>query len=203
MNAESPFDAALKQDDILAREIEADARLLNLPQATAADIFHRRNNGSPRCEYPHNDAQQPNPPPCPDDAEFLVTNCSGSTVDDAFAEPTAPSRMTRALRQKHAAESAVTHQGWLHSLPLDSADEFTAHHVLQLQLARRLMRNFHSNQPVPYPSPDPFANAHDSTPPSVERLRHIQSKITFLLRPSRLCAAPLCYEDTRQPNTTA
>ena len=115
-----------------------------------------------------------------------------TTVGDAFAQPVAPSRMTRAYCQQHAAENAVNHQGWLRSLPLDSADELTVNNVLRLQLACRLIRNFLSPNPAPHPQPDPFGNPYDPDPTSVEKLREIQSKITFLLRPSRICAAPLC-----------
>ena len=108
--------------------------------------------------------------------------------------------MTRAYCQNHAAENAVAHHGWLHSITLDSADDNTLLNVLQLQLARRLARNFQSPNPAPYPTPDRFENPEDPEPPSVEKLREIQSRITFLLRPSRLCATPLCYDAASQRN---
>ena len=121
-----------------------------------------------------------------------------TAVGEAFAQSVTTSRMTRAYCQKYAAENAVNHQGWLHSLPLDSAADNTVNNVLRLQLARRLIRDFLSPNPAPYPQPDPFGNSHDPDPPSVEKLREIQSKITFLLRPARICAAPLCCDAASQ-----
>lgn len=53
--------------------------------------------------------------------------------------------------------------------------------------------------PAPYPQPDPFGNSYDPDPTSVEKPREIQSKTTYLLRPSRLCAAPLCYDTQPSP----
>lgn len=97
----------------------------------------------------------------------------------------------------------VSRHGWLHSLSLDSAADRIIHNVLQLQLARRLARNFQSTNPAPYPHPDPLENLHDPDPPSVEKLRGIQSEITFFLRPSHLCSAPLCYAAASPANQTS
>lgn len=48
-----------------------------------------------------------------------------TAVGDAFAQPVAAFRMTRAYCQNHAAENAVAHHGWLHSITLDSAADNT------------------------------------------------------------------------------
>ncbi len=207
MTDDTPFDIARKirnfgdalaQQDLLAREIDADAQYLNISPVDSADTFFRRQNGAPRCE--HQEPDQARRLLCPDDAQFLVTNFSGATVGDAFAQPVTASCMTRAYCQNHAAENAVARHGWLHSTHLESAADNTLRNVLQLQLARRLARNFQSPKPAPYPTPDPFENPDDPGPPSVEKLREIQSRITFLLRSSRLYAAPLCYDADSQRN---
>ena len=213
MTSDSPFAVArqiraygdaLRQLDILAQEIEADAANFNLPKNAAAEIFHRRQNGVPRCEHQRPATTTTDQPPdttrpfiCPVDALFLVTcfpGTTGTTVGDAFTQPVTAPGMTRAYCKQHAADNSVDHNGWMHSALLASADENTKQNVLRLQLARRLVRNFQSQNPAPYPHPDPFETPGDYEPPSVEKLRGIQSQITYSLRPSRFCAAPLCYD---------
>lgn len=203
------FAAAVDSQDLLALEIQNDARIHQLSADESAYTFLRRQAGTPRCELSspghdsyyaaadhdngNADGRRPNPAPrCHRDAQILVTN--GSNAADPSAVNITPTSMTRALCPQHATDNALSHQGWIHHARINTADPVTRNNINKLQLVRRLIRNLLSDNPAPYPQSNPFPEPTGyCTESSIESLRCMETKITYLLRPSALCAAPLCY----------
>ena len=177
MTNESPFDTARKiraygdalaRQDILAREIEYDASRLNLPQADAADTFFRRRNGTPRCEH-QTQADPPNPAlPRRRRAtrhQLLRRHRRRRLRRTHRTFPHDPRLLPTARRRKRRQPppAGCTPHPW--PTPTSTSKQ----QLLQLQLARRLIRNFHSTNPAPYPNPgesdtpsDIPSSSHDS-----------------------------------------
>lgn len=114
---------ALAARDVLAIETHDDAELCGIGPAGAAEIFHRRRSGTPRCEHVGLDlepgAVDHQRYPCCEDAVLLVTNFSTSAVaGDPFRLMASPSQMTKALcaTTPHSTPSPTTggstHHRW-------------------------------------------------------------------------------------------
>ena len=137
------YHEALERRDILAVEIQADA-----------EIFRRRQSGTPRCEHvgfdeePDADDQQRYP--CCEDADFMVTNFSPAALGDPFHQPVTASQMrTRTLCRNHAALNAVTHHGWIYSAPLEA--DFPLSQTRPAALFQRIRSGIPRCEYRPYP----------------------------------------------------